>query len=198
MIPVSQQISSNGIKKSAKTINMTHHQGWGHTHTHTMYTTRVKQSEPASLKLSTDNTGYSAISHLLNETDDPISSFPRFLISHFLVPSGLVQGKRSNEIAAFSVVVWLANVTAGMQSAIASCIKLNCRPARGRAHDQSDTRIVSVHRSPNSPDPFSFLRAWYILIAHALSITRDLGDCICLGYLPRILVFQYVDHRTSR
>ena len=41
-------------------------------------------------------------------------------------------------------------------------------------------------------------RAWYTLIAHALSITQNLGDRIRVGYLPRILVFQYVNHRTSR
>ncbi len=59
-----------------------------------------------------------------------------------------LQGKefeRSNEIVA------LASsddaLTAGMQSAIASCINLNCWPARSRAHDQSDPRFASEYRS---------------------------------------------------
>ena len=51
--------------------------------------------------------------------------------------------------------------TAGMQSAIASCINLNCRPARGHAHDQSDPRFVSVpqcqraHTEPVKPRKWS-------------------------------------------
>ena len=60
---------------------------------------------------------------------------------------------------------------------------------------------VRTHIASLVPRPFlrgGGERAWYILIAHALSITQNLGDCIRIGYLPCILVFQYVNHCTSR
>jgi hypothetical protein len=49
----------------------------------------AKLLSDALLKLSTVNTGYSAISHLQSDPGDhfhPISSFPRFPISHFPFP----------------------------------------------------------------------------------------------------------------